>query len=623
MANSKVQYTADGSTQSFAVTFPFISQSHVSVEVDGSAATFTWNNDSQITISSPTLSGGEAVLIIRKSSRTTRLVDYVDGSNLTETDLDLDSRQAFFMAQESLDELVLFNDDIKATSGYVLVADGTDFKSVAISGDITISTAGAVTIGSGTVESAMIAADAITGAKIADDAIDSEHYAAGSIDVAHMSANSVDSDQYVDGSIDLAHMSANSVDSDQYVNGSIDLAHMSANSVDSDQYVDASIDTDHLSISSVTTPKIADDAITTAKVTDANITLAKIVSASASNKVLGRVASGAGVFEEVTLQTTLSSTDEAIPTSKAVRDDIVDIVNAVGGFVAIASEVTFPNANPDPDDGAGTVVSIANAGGVVVDGSGESTTGRTVGGSTVTITGIPAIYQSATIADGLGMQVISTTTLNTYTYHKIIAKEGDTNTVATSIANVNTTAGSIANVNTTAGSIANVNIVGAAIANVNTTAGAISNVNSVAGAITNINTTVSNLSNINRFAEEYTISSSAPGSPSEGDLWYDSSANVLKVHNGSSFIAVTSATAGITDVVDDTTPQLGGNLDLQTFTLSNVSLANGGFYSNPNTITADATVTTAALKNMFLMGQISVNDTYTWTIAGDGVLSII
>ena len=623
MANSKVQYTADGSTQSFAVTFPFISRSHVSVEVDGSAATFTWNNDSQITIASPTLSGGEAVLLIRKSSRATRLVDYVDGSNLTETDLDLDSKQAFYMAQESLDELVLFNDDVKATSGYVLVADGTDFKSVAISGDITISTAGAVTIGSGTVESAMIAADAITGAKIADDAIDSEHYAAGSIDVAHMSANSVDSDQYVNGSIDLAHMSANSVDSDQYVDGSIDNAHMSANSVDSDQYVDASIDTDHLSTSSVTTAKIADDAITTAKVTDANITLAKIVSASASNKVLGRVASGAGVFEEVTLQTTLSSTDEAIPTSKAVRDDIVDIVNAVGGFVAIASEVTFPNANPDPDDGAGTVVSIANAGGVVVDGAGESTTGRTVGGSTVTITGIPATYQSATIADGLGMQVISTTTLNTYTYHKIIAKEGDTNTVATSIANVNTTAGSIANVNTTAGSIANVNIVGAAIANVNTTAGAISNVNSVAGAITNINTTVSNLSNINRFAEEYTISSSAPGSPSEGDLWYDSSANVLKVHNGSSFVAVTSATAGITDVVDDTTPQLGGNLDLQTYTLSNVSLANGGFYSNPNTITADATVTTAALKNMFLMGQISVNDTYTWTIAGDGVLSII
>jgi hypothetical protein len=132
-----------------------------------------------------------------------------------------------------------------------------------------------------------------------------------------------------------------------------------------------------------------------------------------------------------------------------------------------------------------------------------------------------------------------------------------------------------------------------------------------------------NLASINSYGDTYTIASSSPGSPSEGDLWYDSTNNVLKVHNGTSFVAVTSATAGITDVSDDTTPQLGGNLDLQTYTLSNISLANGGFYSNPNTITADATVTTAALKNMFLMGQITVNDTYTWTIAGDGVLQII
>ena len=143
------------------------------------------------------------------------------------------------------------------------------------------------------------------------------------------------------------------------------------------------------------------------------------------------------------------------------------------------------------------------------------------------------------------------------------------------------------------------------------------------GNVTAMATCATNMADVNNFVDQYTISGSAPGSPSEGDLWYDSSANILKVHNGTSFVAVTSATAGITDVVDDTTPQLGGNLDLQTYTLSNVSLANGGFYSNPNMITADATVTTAALKNMFLMGQITVNDTYTWTIAGDGVLQII
>jgi len=552
----------------------------------------------------------------------------------------------------------------------------------------------------------------IDNAHIADDAIDSEHYAAGSIDLEHMSANSVDSDQYVDGSIDLAHMSANSVDSDQYVDGSIDLAHMSANSVDSDQYVDGSIDLAHMSANSVDSDQYVDgsidsahigaDQVITAKILDSNVTLPKIVDASATNKVLGRVATGSGNWEEVTLETTLSSTDEAIPTSKAVRDDIVSLVNDVGGFHAIADDQSFPNTNPDPDDGAGTVVSIANAGGLVVNGSGVTTTGRTLGASTVTITGIPSTYQSTTIADTLGMHVISTVTLNTYTYHKIIAKEGDTNIVATNIANVNTVAGISANVTTVAGISANTTTVAGISANVTTVAGissdvttvaadasdigvvaadgvdigvvagqtteigrlgtaaavadmallaipavitdmdllgatgviddmetvsnAITNVNNVGGSIANVNTVGASIDDVDRYAEEYKISASAPSSAlTAGDLWFDTGNNVLKVYNTSTstFVAVTSETAGISNVVDDTSPQLGNNLDTQTYTLSDASLALGGVFSNPNTITANTTVTTAALKNMFMMGQITVNDTYTWTIAGDGVLAII
>ena len=89
--------------------------------------------------------------------------------------------------------------------------------------------------GTAGVPTADIRADAITGAKIADDAIDSEHYTDASIDLAHMSVNSIDSDQYVDGSIDLVHMSANSVDSDQYVDDSIDEAHIANDAVGSNE----------------------------------------------------------------------------------------------------------------------------------------------------------------------------------------------------------------------------------------------------------------------------------------------------------------------------------------------------------------------------------------------------
>ena len=129
MANSSVRYVASGATQEFAVTFPFISRTHVTVEVDGSSASFTWNNDSLITVTSPAdITGDQVVLIKRTTSQATRLVDYVDGSNLSETDLDTDSKQAFYMAQEALDELTLLDDAaVASTAGDLLISDGTDF----------------------------------------------------------------------------------------------------------------------------------------------------------------------------------------------------------------------------------------------------------------------------------------------------------------------------------------------------------------------------------------------------------------------------------------------------------------------------------------------------------------
>ena len=202
MANSSVRYVASGDTQEFAVTFPFISRTHVAVTVDGTTAVFTWNNDSLITVSDPAdITADQVVLIKRTTSQSTRLVDYVDGSNLSESDLDTDSKQAFYMAQEALDELTLLDDAAIATSGYILVADGTDYAGVALSGDATINTAGALTIASGAVETAMIAADAINATKIADNAIDSEHYTDGSIDTAHIATGQVTTAKLADDAV--------------------------------------------------------------------------------------------------------------------------------------------------------------------------------------------------------------------------------------------------------------------------------------------------------------------------------------------------------------------------------------------------------------------------------------
>ena len=57
-------------------------------------------------------------------------------------------------------DLLIAGDDLYMatnTSGYILVADGTNYNPVAISGDVTISSAGAITIAAGAVENSMLA----------------------------------------------------------------------------------------------------------------------------------------------------------------------------------------------------------------------------------------------------------------------------------------------------------------------------------------------------------------------------------------------------------------------------------------------------------------------------------
>ena len=63
-------------------------------------------------------------------------------------------------------DLTISGDDLTMgtnTSGHIMVADGTNFNPVAVSGDVTISSAGAVTIANDAVETAMVNANVITG----------------------------------------------------------------------------------------------------------------------------------------------------------------------------------------------------------------------------------------------------------------------------------------------------------------------------------------------------------------------------------------------------------------------------------------------------------------------------
>ena len=59
-------------------------------------------------------------------------------------------------------KVAYIDDSLATTSGNIMVADGSDFGNVAMSGDATISSAGAVTIANDAVETVMILDDNVT-----------------------------------------------------------------------------------------------------------------------------------------------------------------------------------------------------------------------------------------------------------------------------------------------------------------------------------------------------------------------------------------------------------------------------------------------------------------------------
>jgi len=193
----------------------------------------------------------------------------------------------------------------------------------------------------------------------------------------------------------------------------------------------------------------------------------------------------------------------------------------------------------------------------------------------------------------------------------ITVKDSNISLVAGSIANVNLVGGGLTNVNTVAGSISNVNTVAGANSNITTVAGANSNITAVAGAITNVNnvggaisavnTVASNISGVNSFADRYRIASSAPTSSLDvGDLYFDTTANELKVYKSSGWAA-----AGST---------VNGTSARFTYNISGTPTAVTGSDANGNTLAYDA-----GFIDVYLNGVKQVNGTDVTVTSGDTV----
>ena len=476
MATTFVDYVGDGNaTKSFS--FPSYKESDIKVDVEGVVKT----SGSHYNITSYTTTGGGNVVftsgnipaspsnirIYRDTDVDSAKATYTAGSSVKAGDLNNNNKQLLYAAQEEKNQTI----------------QSTDIKDSAIS-------------------TAKLGADAVTGAKIADDSINSEHYVDGSIDTQHIADaqittakigdgqvttakisngdvttakiaadaitnakiadDSIDSEHYVDGSIDTAHIADGQVTHVKLANDAVDGDNIADDSINSEHYVDGSIDTAHIASAQVTDAKLASNSVTTSKITDANVTTDKIANDAIT---IGKIGCE---------QTTITDSDSHLPTSGAVVDYVAAQLLPFGGFEAVATELAFPNTQP----ASGVAISISDAGGVVFNGSGSSTTGRTVGGTTVTINNAPSSLNGETLVAGVGLIVTSTGSGQIYNYHKILGKETDIKQLS---------------------------------------------------------------DDINDFNARYRVNAGEPGSSNdEGDLVYDTTANKMKVYDGSSWGEVAS-----------------------------------------------------------------------------------
>lgn len=422
MAFSYVNYTGNGTTTQFSITFTYQNTSEISVTVDGVAQaglTFPSSSTVQLT-SAPAV--GTLVQVRRTTNLAARAVDFASGSVLTEEDLDDSNIQVFHAAQESTD---LAGDSIQLGNDNKWDAQGSVIKNV---GTPTAST-DAATKGYTDTEVAGVVSSAVS----------------------------------------------------QATTAAVSAANTAVATATGSIIPDAT----KLAIHPIGTQYTLSDGVTTdysskhyANVASTNATTATNAAATASTD--------AG---------TASSAATAAQVAQAAAEAALDTFD--DRFLGAKAS--------DP--------SVDNDGNALLDGAIYFNT----------TSDIMKVYDQAnTIWRDLALTGTDQTNVNLVAGQ--ISPTNNIGTLAGISSDITTVAGNNANVTTVATNIADVNAVGTDIANVNTVA--------------------TNLTSVNAFADTYFISATAPASPTLGDLWFDTTNDIMKVYSASGFVNAGSSVNG-------------------------------------------------------------------------------
>jgi hypothetical protein len=333
--------------------------------------------------------------------------------------------------------------------------------------------------------------------------------------------------------------------------------------------------------------------VTTVADNDANVTTVatNIASVNTVSTNIADIITVANDLNEAVSEVTTVADDlnEAISEIDTVSNSIAN-VDIVGNNIANVNIVATNDANITTVAGINAdVTTVAGISSDVTTVAGDATD---IGTVATDLTGTDTIGTVATdianINTVAGISGDVTTVANIDS--EIVAVSADATDIGTVAANIGDVSavgsdlsnnfsyiednGSIADAVTSTAGTSLIETVADDIANVNIVAGDIANVNTVAGDIVNVNSVATNISGVNSFADRYRVVSADPiTSLDEGDLAYNTTANVLKYYDGSAWNPVVAG--ALTDVVQDGSPQLGGDLDGQNFNLSNIGTIDG------------------------------------------------
>ena len=479
MANSYVEITSTGST-SVPFSFSYLNESEIKVYVDGvedTSKTFTSANVIQL---SATPASGVTIRVERNTDLTTRSVDFSSGSILTEADLDLSAQQVFNAVQEAVDDVG--STVAKATDG-LMDAQNLRIKNVA---------------------NPVNDQDAVTKHYLSNTFLtDANKTALTTVNSNISNINAVNSNETnINAAVSNATNINSAVSNATNIN-SVAGSIANVNAVGADLLEATSeIDTVATNITNVNN--------TAGAITNINTVAGQISPTNNISTVAGAVTNINTVATNIASVNTVASD---ITKVVAVANDLAESVSEI---VTVADDLN--EASSEIDTVAQNIANVNTVGGI----SGNVTTVAGISGNVTTVAGMSS--------------AINTVNSNSSNINTVAGNDANITTVAGNNSNITTVAGVSSNVTTVAGIASDVTTVAGANANVTAVAGAVTNVNNVGGSIANVNTVASNLSGVNAFANQYSVGSSDPTTNlDEGDLFFNTTSDTMKVYNGSSW----------------------------------------------------------------------------------------